>query len=273
MARQQKLIHLHGTSPLSKEAAANVQMVAGELAVMNGTQENSELYVLTTDGDIATFVTGAKVASQIQTAVKAEEDRAVAVEAVLQGEIDAAEGRITTLENKFTGEDSVAAQIAAAVKEEADRAQEVEKNLQDAIDAIEEDYLKEADKTELQDAIDGKVAQNDYDTKVAALEQADNTNAAAIKVISDDYLKGTDRTALEGQIATKVAQTDYDTKVAELEQDIEINATAIKTLEEAGYVKTVSVQNSGKNLITATEGADGTVTLNFDNMVIDCGTY
>ena len=133
MARQQKLIHLHGSTQLTKAKAEAVGMVAGELAVMNGTTETSELYVLTSGGDIATFVTGAKVAGDIATAktgaettAKGYAEQALADakaytntrEEVLQGEIDDAEDRIKTLEDKFTGESSVAAQIEAAVAAE-----------------------------------------------------------------------------------------------------------------------------------------------------------
>ena len=41
------------------------------------------------------------------------------------------------------------------------------------IDTIYGDYLKSADKAALQDAIDAKVAQTDYNTKVAALDAED----------------------------------------------------------------------------------------------------
>ena len=238
MARQQKLIHLHGTSQLTKDKATAVGMVDGELAVKNDTQENSELYVLTIDGDIATFVTGANVAKQI----KVESDRAEAAEAGLQGEIDAAEVRITTLEEKFTGEDSVAAQIAAAVKVESDRAKLAEKANADAIDAIEADYLKEEDKTELQTAINGKVAQTAYNEKMTALEQADTNNANAIKAISDDYLKEEDKTELQTAINGKVAQSAYDTKVAELVAADNANATAIDNHTKDGDIHVTKAQ-------------------------------
>lgn len=50
---------------------------------------------------------------------------------------------------------------------------------------VEGDYLKAADKTELQGNIDAKVAQSDYDTKIAALEKADADNLAAAKTYAE----------------------------------------------------------------------------------------
>lgn len=61
--------------------------------------------------------------------------------------------RVTALEG-LVGEDSVATQISTAVAAEAEIARAAEKANADAIDAIEADYLKEADKTELQGNID-----------------------------------------------------------------------------------------------------------------------
>ena len=61
------------------------------------------------------------------------------------------------------------------------------------IDTIYGDYLKSADKTELQDAINAKVAQTDYDTKVAALEKEDTRIA---KLVADETTraKGEEKT-------------------------------------------------------------------------------
>ena len=48
------------------------------------------------------------------------------------------------------------------------------------VKAIKDDYLKAADKTALQNNIDAKVAQSDYNTKVQAIEKAISDNATAI---------------------------------------------------------------------------------------------
>ena len=56
------------------------------------------------------------------------------------------------------------------------------------IDTIYGDYLKSADKAALQSEIDKKVAQTDYDTKVAALEKED---ARIAKLVADETTRAT----------------------------------------------------------------------------------
>lgn len=63
---------------------------------------------------------------------------------------------------------------------------------QEAIDAVEADYLKAADKNELQGNIDAEAG---------AREAADNEIKASVKAISDDYLKSADKTELVEAIA------------------------------------------------------------------------
>lgn len=124
--------------------------------------------------------------------------------------------RLENLED-LVGTENVADAIAA----EATRAQGVESGLDTRLKAVEDDYLKAADKTELEEAIDaaeesavnrvlGYLAEEEintsYDTlkEVAAWIESDTTNSAAlisrVSAIETDYLKGTDKEALEGEI-------------------------------------------------------------------------
>jgi hypothetical protein len=64
-------------------------------------------------------------------------------------------------------------ELAGLISAEAGTARAAEQANADAIKAISDDYLKGADKTELQGNIDAKVAQSDYDAKIAALEAKD----------------------------------------------------------------------------------------------------
>jgi hypothetical protein len=64
-------------------------------------------------------------------------------------------------------------ELAGLISTEAGTARAAEQANADAIKAISDDYLKGADKTELQGNIDAKVAQSDYDAKIAALEAKD----------------------------------------------------------------------------------------------------
>lgn len=83
---------------------------------------------------------------------------------------------VTDMNAAIAAADTKAAQgvsDAAAAKSAADAAQAAADAAQQAVDAVTADYLKAADKTELQGNIDKKVAQADYDTKIAALEAKD----------------------------------------------------------------------------------------------------
>ena len=185
MARQ-KLIHLHGTGELKSVGTGDKKLNLGEIAVRNAAAGVAQLYITDDTGNsVVAFM-------DAQAVMTADAVNAAAIKTIsddylkkadktaLQGEIDAAEDRIAALEGKFEGDDSVAAQIEAAVAAEAEIARAAEKANADAIKTISDDYLKAADKEALQDAIDAKVAQSAYDTKVAALEDADEANAKAI---------------------------------------------------------------------------------------------
>lgn len=125
---------------------------------------------------------------------------------------------IATLKGADTVEGSVAKTVKDAVAAEAAIARAAEQANAGAIatekgrvDAIEADYLKAADKTELQGNID--------------------TEKGRIDAVVADYLKAADKTELQGKIDAKVAQSDYDAKIAELEAK-DAAFTAMLTWEE-----------------------------------------
>ncbi len=108
----------------------------------------------------------------------------------LAGRVTTAEGKITTIEGQQTTQDGL-----------------IQANT-DAIDAIEADYLKTADKTELQgdiDAVDGRVTT--AEGKITTIEGQQTTqdgliqaNTDAIDAIEADYLKAADKTELQNAI-------------------------------------------------------------------------
>jgi glycine cleavage system H protein len=75
--------------------------------------------------------------------------------------------------------------LEGLITAEANRAKGVEEGLDARLLVVEGDYLKKADKEALQLSIDAKVAQADYDVKIAALEKADTDNLAAAKAYTD----------------------------------------------------------------------------------------
>ena len=155
---------------------------------------------------------------------------------------------IATLKGADTVEGSVAKTVKDAVAAEATIARAAEKANADAIDAvegrldtIEADYLKTADKTELSNAISGKVAQSDYDTKMAELAKADTDNLAAAKKYADDAIAALDVTdaAVENQFVTAVSETDG--KIAVSRASISASQIGITNTEEDAFV--ASTQN------------------------------
>ena len=107
--------------------------------------------------DIANFETKAnvkKVADDLAAYVESN-DAALAAETQARTDADAGfETRIAALEDNFgDGEGTVEAQIAAAVAVEKERAEGIESGLRTDVNAIAADYLKAADKTELEGKI------------------------------------------------------------------------------------------------------------------------
>ena len=104
----------------------------------------------------------------------AAQEMLAAIEAA-QSAADAAQGEVDALEGVVAGVKATAdaAATKAALDAEIERADAAEKANADAIKAISDDYLKGADKTELQGNIDAKVAQSEYNEKIAALEAKD----------------------------------------------------------------------------------------------------
>ena len=89
------------------------------------------------------------------------------------------------------------------------------------IDKIYGDYLKSSDKTALQSEIDKKVAQTDYDTKVAALEKED---ARIAKLVADETTRATGvETTLKEKLDAIDTTINNGTKIAADEKLIQRN--------------------------------------------------
>ena len=96
-----------------------------------------------------------------------------------------------------------------------------DKDARAVIDTIYGDYLKSSDKTALQSEIDKKVAQTDYDTKVAALEKED---ARIAKLVADETTRATGAEKTLGDKIDAVSKIVNDgTKIAADEKLIQRN--------------------------------------------------
>lgn len=125
------------------------------------------------------------------------------------------------------------------------------------IGAIEADYLKTADKTALQNAIDdineelGALTGSESGQSISqmiktAVDELDNdlqpqitANANAIKAVADDYLKGADKTELEGKIK---ANTDAITL---LNGDDQTEGSVAKEVKDAINAFATAVTENG----------------------------
>ena len=149
--------------------------------------------------------TAAATAQAAAEAAQAAADKA-------QGEVDTLETLVGTLPAEATATDVVGYVIErtsgiatdAALSELTGKVTQAEKD----IDAIEADYLKAADKTELESKITAEAE---------AARAAEKANADAIKAIQEDYLVEADKTELADAIALKAAQADF----AALKEDVD----------------------------------------------------
>lgn len=217
----------------------------------------------------------------IAEAKKAGTDAAAAA-AVADGKAVAAQGEVDALET-YVGtipEGATATNVVAYVQEKtsgiatSENLQELTNRVAQAetdIDNIEKDYLKAADKTELEGEI-GAV-QSAVDTEKSRAEGIEAGLESRLAAVEGDYLKTADKTELQGNIDTVSAAVerltngvsadevdgvndliqyvkDHGTEVIGMQEDISKNAEDIADV--AGRMTTAE----GK--ITAVEGAVAT---------------
>ena len=200
-----------------------------------------------------------------------------AVKELAEGAVASNTAAIEALQG-LVGDENVAERISKAVADEAEIARAAEKANADAIKAISDDYLKAADKTELQNAIDAaeesavdrvlgylaeEVVNEKYDTlkEVAAWIESDTTNSSQLITrvdnIEKDYLKAADKTELQGAIDGKVSQGDFDTlegRVDTVESDLNTEGTGLKARVAAVESELNTAETGLKARMTTAEG-------------------
>ena len=195
------------------------------------------------DDDIAAAKT--LISAEIDADVKAEADRAKAEEADIRADFAAADttlgNRISTLEGLVVGGEGEGLEAVIA---------DVAQNKADIKD------LKDAD-VELQTAIDEKVAQADYDTKVEALEGADVTLGNRIAVFEagggqDVAAKEVRLAAAEGEIDALQAFMNGHSHEA-MEADIAANAKAIEDEVKEGGARDIAIAAALEDYSTTEE--------------------
>lgn len=242
---------------------------AGDVAKWNAAEQNAKDYAdgldEAMDGRVAAleakFTGDDSVADQIADAVAGEtaaREEAVAglqeqigvpssegvTASGLHADIEALEGEL----ERLTGGEVVSDAIATAVNTEKERAMGVEGGLETRLAAVEGDYLKAADKTELEGKIKSNADAIELLTNGVDTETIDGVNdliqyvkghgtevtgiKADIKTNADDIdaLEGR-MDAAEGAIATKAAQADLEAlagRVTTVEGDLNTETTGLK---------------------------------------------
>lgn len=196
------------------QTAADAAQTAADKAQAAADKAQGEVDAL--EVKVGTIADGKTVAGLISDA-KTAADNAQADADAAQADVDALEGKVGAVPADKTVVGMIG-DVETAYKD-ADTA------LAGRISKIEGDYLKTADKTALQNSIDTKVAQTDYDAKVSALEKADTTlqtninNEAKARKDADDALDGRIDT-LEGQITGLSGAMHFKGVKAELPADV-----------------------------------------------------
>ena len=192
--------------------------VAGRVGTLEGEMDAVEGKINTAGQAIAALEEaigeGGDVATQISTAVKAEEDARKAAVAEVQGEVDAVEGRVDTLEGKMTT-------VEGAVATKAEQA-----DLNAAVGRISTVEGKVTTLEGKMTTVEGKVStlegeMDAVEAKAAANEAAIAANVTAIGTKAD-------QSALEAEIAR--AKAAEEANKALIESFVEISETEILAL-------------------------------------------
>ena len=269
MARKkQQLINYH-TSKAIMPQAVDVQL--GEIVVRHAT-DKPELLIKKDNNEFATFVDSGKVQSMITTS-----------STNLQGKIDAVsdnlrdnyatsastEAAIKAVDTKLTTYYATSADTESAIATAKSEAVSSGKGYTDAMvagakkDASDAIATTNSNLSTLSGSVDSFSATvvNDYATKVIASGYAMTAEANAV---------ASGKGYTDGQISAVItaytqADKDLDARIDKLE--------AISAHTQSA-VQNVVVANTNANKITATKtDENNVVTLNFDNMVIDCGDF
>ena len=143
----------------------------------------------------------------------------------LTGRVAQAEADIDAIEADYL-KAADKTELSNAISAEAERAAGVEAGLEERLAAVEADYLVEADKTELEGKINAKVAQADYDVKVAEIKDTTDSLQTQINTIFNNP-------DAEGAINSINEFTKYIEDHGEIADgfraDINANAAAIST--------------------------------------------
>lgn len=268
--------------------SSKIQEIETSVTTEATNRSNADQAILNTIGDgYSAQNTVASAISGLSTGLSNEQTARTAGDTALQDQIGTGFSSANTIASKIS-----ALETAGGTAETRITQAETD------IDALEGILPKSAytSTNTVEKAISGATAAtqsvaNDLAAEVTARQNADsninekigsgfdstNTVAKAIGDLEDAL--GTGFSA-QNTVATNVTQnasniTSLNDKLGTgftSSNTVRSEIEALKTTSNTA-IQDVSVANSATNGITATENASHEVTLNFDNMIIDCGTY
>ena len=222
---------------------------AGDVAKWNAAEQNAKDYADDLDEAMGLRMQAVEaklgageggVDAQIAAAVAAEAELREAADAELQKGIDANADAIEDLEGELTrlvGGTVVSEAINTAVNAEKERAMGVEGGLETRLAAVEGDYLKAADKTELEGKITANANAIELLTNGVSADEVDGVNdliqyvkdhgTEVTGIKADIKANADDIDALEGRISS--AETAIGTKAAQA--DLEALTGRVSTVE------------------------------------------
>lgn len=188
-------------------------LTKGEVFV---TQADFDAYKSSNNGSLADEVQARKDADDAinakigevtegKTVVEMISDAATAEKTRAEGVENGLDTRIKAIEDDYLVE-ADKTELAGLINTEKERAELAESDLAARIKAVEDDYLVEADKTELAGLIS-----NNADAIATEKERAEGIESgldARIKVVEDDYLTESDKTELSNAISAETTRAE-----------------------------------------------------------------
>ena len=260
MARKkQQLINYHTGSLTSMPLSGDVQL--GELVVRHAT-DKPELLIKKDNNEFATFIDSTSIDGKLET-----------LKTNIEGQIDSLESASTsdlkafsaTVVNTYATSADTESAIATAKSEAVSSG----KGYTDGqISAVTSAYTKaDADLASSIETVSGSVSAFSA-TVVNTYATSADTESAIATAKSEAVSSGKGYT--DGEI-TKVT-----TAYAEADKDLDARIDKLEAISAhtQSAVQNVVVANTDANKITATKtDENNVVTLNFDNMIIDCGEF
>lgn len=240
------------------DAAGSASAVEGklneEIARAKGVESGLQTEVDNLETYVGTIPTGSKATDVVGFVVEKTTGIATSTAlAELQEAVDVVEGDVATIKGDYL-KAADKNELNASIATEKSRAEGVEAGLQGAIDAIEADYLKAADKTALQEQITTNANAIELLTNGVKADEVDGVNDL-IKYVKEH---GTEVTGMKADIAANTkAISDEATRAKGVESGLDGRIASLETAVGASGSVATDIATAKQEAIDAAK-ADAT---------------